>query len=184
MTDAHPSEEWRIVPSDPVYEVSTLGRVRRRDTGRMLKPEVMPSGYLRVEMREAGAKRQRHRVHRLVCEVFHGPPPTPAHEVAHADGSRDNNVASNLRWATRAENQADRVLHGTDLRGGKSPNAKFSDIDVMAMLRLRQIGATYRSIALAYRVSFWTVREIGRRQRWAHIVVPPFPSDSLSPEHG
>ncbi|WP_449411892.1 HNH endonuclease signature motif containing protein [Methylobacterium komagatae] len=43
-------------------------------------------------------------VHRLVCEAFHGPAPTPEHQVAHADGTRWNARADNLRWATRTEN--------------------------------------------------------------------------------
>lgn len=47
-------------------------------------------------------------VHRLVCEAFHGPPPTPQHTVDHIDRNPSNNNASNLRWATIQEQCANK----------------------------------------------------------------------------
>lgn len=48
-----------------------------------------------------------------MCRAFHGPKPTPEHEVAHWDGVRTNFVLSNLRWATKKENREDQKRHGT-----------------------------------------------------------------------
>ena len=64
-----------------------------------------------------------HYVHRLVCEAVNGPPPTPRHEVAHSCGNGDQGCCAkqHLRWATRAENIADRLLH---TRGSRS-SAQF-----------------------------------------------------------
>lgn len=58
---------------------------------------------------------QRLYVHRLVCEAVNGPPPTPEHQAAHSCGKGHLGcVARNhLRWATRIENEADKILHGT-----------------------------------------------------------------------
>ncbi|AXV72811.1 hypothetical protein CJO75_01120 [Ralstonia solanacearum] len=52
-------------------------------------------------------------IHRLVALTFLGPPPSRQHEVAHNDGNRANNIVTNLRWATHAENVADTFRHGT-----------------------------------------------------------------------
>ena len=46
-----------------------------------------------------------HKVHRLVCEAFHGPQPTPNHIVLHLNEEPTDNRAENLRWGTRKENQ-------------------------------------------------------------------------------
>lgn len=54
-------------------------------------------------------------VHRIACEALHGPPPTQKHEAAHNCGKGHLGCCNphHLRWATRAENQADRKIHGT-----------------------------------------------------------------------
>jgi len=50
---------------------------------------------------------------RRVCLLAHGPPPTPEHEAAHSCGNgHDGCIApGHLRWATHAENIADKQLH-------------------------------------------------------------------------
>lgn len=44
------------------------------------------------------------RVHRIVCETFHGPSKNGKVLVDHADEYKDNNAASNLQWVTPKEN--------------------------------------------------------------------------------
>lgn len=51
-------------------------------------------------------------------------------DVAHNDGTRTNNRPENLRWATRQENHADKVIHGTQLRGDDLWFTKVSDAKV------------------------------------------------------
>ena len=124
-------EIWRPVAGcEGQYEVSNLGRVRSLDRigtqgtrwgrsmsvrlkGRILKPGTVAGGYQYVKIGPVGAL-----VHRLVLEAFAGPCPEGM-ECAHDDGNPANNHASNLRWATKIENQADRRRHGT-LPIGKS----------------------------------------------------------------
>ena len=50
---------------------------------------------------------------RVMCKLAHGPAPTPKHEVAHSCGKGDEACINpkHLRWATSAENGADRKLH-------------------------------------------------------------------------
>ena len=81
-------------------------------------------------------------VHTLIAEAFHGPRPTPEHQVAHFDGNPSNNCAWNLRWATAAENAQDRDRHGKTFhpRGILHPNAKLTDEMVRTMRRMKSSG--------------------------------------------
>jgi hypothetical protein len=49
-------------------------------------------------------KGKSHKVHRLVCEAFHGEPNMDTPVCMHIDENSANNRAENLRWATQKEN--------------------------------------------------------------------------------
>ncbi|HEY5409268.1 MAG TPA: HNH endonuclease [Caulobacteraceae bacterium] len=106
-----PAEEWRVCPDYEAYEVSSLGRVRRRwGRAETIAQKLEPTGYFSVHLCMHGVRCTRF-VHRLVCRAWHGPPPTPEHQSDHfPDKTTTNNVPENLRWATRAENLSTRVL--------------------------------------------------------------------------
>ena len=94
-------ETWKDISGfKGLYEVSSLGRVRRE--GRVLKPQNVSGGYLKVELWQIGECCSA-LVHRLVAESFLGPRPT-GHEVDHIDGNKRNNAFSNLEYVTRSEN--------------------------------------------------------------------------------
>jgi hypothetical protein len=44
------------------------------------------------------------KVHRAVCEAFHGPKPFPEAVVIHLDENAHNNRPENLKWGTQKEN--------------------------------------------------------------------------------
>jgi hypothetical protein len=109
-------DEWRVIPSFPDYEASSGGHIR---SYKQLRPRILSGwigggGYRQVKISDEwnGGKRTI-TVHSLVCEAFHGPKPSPKHEVRHLDGDRLHNAASNLRWGTASENRHDSVRHGT-----------------------------------------------------------------------
>ena len=54
-------------------------------------------------------------VHRLVCEIVHGAPPTSEHVAAHNCGKGHLGCfgAACITWKTKSENQQDRHIHGT-----------------------------------------------------------------------
>ncbi|CAB4159137.1 HNH nuclease [uncultured Caudovirales phage] len=167
------AEEWRTIKSCSTHEASSLGRIRRATpgrrtfVGRIMSPNKDKDGYFVVCIQLNG-KRRMLKVHRLVCEAFHGPPPFASAQAAHRDGSRDNNVPDNLRWATNAENCHDRKLHGTNLSGSQHGRAKLTEDAVMEIRSLRGRISQY-ALAETMRVSQSTISAIQSRRIWAHL---------------
>lgn len=147
-----PAEEWRPVPGWPAYEASSAGRVRK--DGRPLRVLPHGQGYLRVRI--GGAY---HLVHRVVCLAFHGEPPAGRPCVAHGDGRRSRNTPDNLRWASHAENSADRYRPGT-------AGQKLSTDDAAAIRRARAAGRTVVDIARQFGVTHQTVSQIAAGVTW------------------
>lgn len=93
-------EEWKVFAITyhlkpkykNVWEVSTLGRVRRN--GILKTPKEKTGGYLVIKNK---------RLHRIVAETFI-PNPDNKPCVDHIDGDKKNNSVSNLRWVTHKEN--------------------------------------------------------------------------------
>lgn len=117
MDDVTPERWLPIVRWEDSYEVSNLGRVRNKRTARLIG-YATSIGYRGVTLCDgSGANEQRY-IHELVAEAFIGPRP-PGQEVRHLDGSRDNNIVSNLAYGTRSRNAYDSLEHGTHFNGGK-----------------------------------------------------------------
>jgi hypothetical protein len=101
-------EEWRSIPYTS-YEASSMGGIRRLETGRPVRPWVSNKpGHLKV-----GLHGKRVWVHRAVALAFHGEPPEGT-EVRHLNGDPQDNRPSNLAYGTRSENNYDKRRHGTD----------------------------------------------------------------------
>lgn len=163
------------------YEVSDDGQVRswRKPGGgkageRLSAPRVLKSapdtfGYPRVKLTFSDGKKRSVTVHRLICWVFHGAAPSDRHQAAHGDGNPGNNSAENLRWATCKENHADKIKHGTDLRGQRNGRCKLSPAQVREMRRLLRNGATLRSMQEKFSVGMGTVSSIKSRKNWGWL---------------
>lgn len=110
-------------------------------------------------------------VSRYVCELAHGAPPVESYDAAHSCGNGHLNCmnARHLRWATKAENQADRLIHGTDIRGEKSPSAVLNRDDVMEIRRRLAAGETDWAIAGIYAVSRTCIQPIKHRRSWGWL---------------
>lgn len=107
---------------------------------------------------------------RVMCAVAHGQPPTPEHQAAHSCG-RGNKGCMNprhLRWATRNENEADKVVHGTLPRGERQGSSRLTSAQVREIRRLAGL-ATHREIATRYGVSRGHVGRILARGEWAWL---------------
>ena len=116
-------EVWKEIPSLPGYEASSDGRIKRLSCiitckdgqrhpydERILAPKYDKDGYYIVMVsKKLGHKR----LHRLICEAFHGLPPKGKNEVRHLNGVKTDNRPGNIIWGSRAENIEDSRRHGT-----------------------------------------------------------------------
>lgn len=94
--------KWIVVDSEVTnYEISDQGRVRGTKGIRKLAPGA--SGHICIALYGAFGRKS-FMVHKLVVETFVGPAPAPDMVVHHIDGDPQNNVLTNLVWATQAEN--------------------------------------------------------------------------------
>lgn len=164
------TEIWRPIDAAPSYSVSSFGRVARVHGGQGARPllrrqDLENSGYYRVRLFENG-KQIRLSVHRLVATAFLGPPPTKKHQVAHYDNDKTNNCVENLRWATCAENIADKNRHGTQARGETQTKAKLTNEAVRA---IRASDLTNAELSRQFNVSWTTIDRVRKRQNWAHV---------------
>lgn len=96
-------EEWRdVVGYEGLYQVSDCGSVRNAKSGRALKPYPNKFGYLLVCL-YSGNGRERHQVHRLVCDAFI-PQDADSPQVNHKDENKKNNMLENLERCTAKYN--------------------------------------------------------------------------------
>lgn len=171
------SEIWMPVPGFVgLYEVSNLGRVKRiadskngQKGGKCIKARpAKTSGYLQVCLSKDGKDKWFY-LHVLVCTVFQGPKPHPQIQCCHGDGDRANARNDNLRWDTKAANEADRVLHGTTNRGERHGLAKLTNAQVIDIKAKLAHGVSQRKLAKLFTVSTSCIGDIQHGRRWASI---------------
>jgi hypothetical protein len=165
-------EIWKpIVGFENHYEVSSLGNVRRKKSGRLRKidnAQIYPTVLLSVN-----GKHRTFRVHRLVAKAFLARVEGKNH-VNHKNGNHYDNRVENLEWVTQKENNLHsyRVLHRTPPTAGKTPpNREVKDSDVPEMDRLNKSGMTTDAIGAIYGVCGSTIRKHLRKYREKRIAV-------------
>lgn len=109
-------------------------------------------------------------VSRRVCEEINGQAPTPKHEAAHSCGNGHLACATkgHLSWKTRAENCADKLIHGTHDRGERNSQAKLTEAQAREVLALKG-KETHRSIAERFGIARQTVTRIQSGNGWAWL---------------
>lgn len=104
------NEVWKQISMAPDYEVSNMGRVRRKRIlyGRKVSYEIhsyvaSTHPYPHVKLRNNREKRKTYNVHVLVAEAFIGTR-KKGQVVDHIDCDPLNNCVSNLRYVSKIEN--------------------------------------------------------------------------------
>jgi hypothetical protein len=107
--------------------------------------------------------------HRLMCMLAHGLPDGKL-DAAHSCGKGHEGCVnpSHLRWATRAINCADKLGHGTDNRGEKSPLSKLLKSEVEEIRSLRG-HMTQPEIAAIYGIVQSNVSKIQTGDSWSWL---------------
>lgn len=158
-------EIWVTCVDNPIYEVSSHGRVRstdhvtvvnirkhgphtRKKKGKILKLINNGDNYKVVNFGHS----DRNYVHRLVAKAFVGNPENMPF-VNHLDGDTTNNLPSNLRWTDMSGNMQHAYNIGLNKRGTES---KRSKVDLTTALKIRadyaRGDATYAILAQKYGV--------------------------------
>lgn len=109
--------------------------------------------------------------HRLMCTMAHGEPPSPNLEAAHSCGNGHLGCVSprHLRWATHAENMADKIAHGTSNRSTRNGQSVLTEEDVIAIVERRRAGATFKDIGVEFGVHAQTVSSIVSGRQWSWL---------------
>jgi hypothetical protein len=109
-------EKWKAIEDFEAYEVSNLGRVRRRlpartsKVGKQLNTTFHTnSGYVTLVLRLDGKSCTKN-LHRLVAKAF-VPNPQNLPQVNHKDGNKNHNAAPNLEWRSNLGN----MRHSTQI---------------------------------------------------------------------
>lgn len=174
------NEIWlAVIAYEGLYEVSNLGRVRRmpkkvggrwgtaRLNYRVMKGSIY-DGYRFVGLTKDSKPAQRAPVHRLVAEAFIGPRPESM-EICHGDGNRMNNAVANLRYATRKENHANMVLHGTRIVGVNHHSTPLSEEDVVNIRAFEMRHGGMKELVARYGISQVALGNIRARRTWKHL---------------
>jgi hypothetical protein len=107
---------------------------------------------------------------RVMCILAHGEPPLERPEAAHSCGRGSDGCVSpkHVRWASRAENGADMIKHGTACRGIENNKSKLTEKDV---IRIRKLSVRFSQNKLAdmFEIAQSGVWAIIHRKTWAWL---------------
>lgn len=163
-------------PGNPDYGVTRDGRVfrivRSHKHGRRVPFELVllaRNGYLTAGLTGDDGESRPHKVHRLVALTFLPAPATTKLDVAHKNGKRKDNRVENLYWATRKQNMADALAHGTRCRGETTGTSKLTEQQVRDIRRRASLGAVQQRLCEEYGMSPAAISQIVNKHRWAHV---------------
>ena len=172
---------YRKIANFPGYRVGDNGSVwSRRIPGpgnrlsnkwHKLKLNVDRYGYFRVSLYFA-KRLYKCKVHRLICETFHGSCP-PGMVCRHMNDNKIDNRSDNLVWGTLSENQVDSMRNGTNnpSRGEKHHASKLTENDVREIRTTYATGNVYQGqLAELYGISKRQIGRIVRMQDWKHVM--------------
>lgn len=100
-------EEWKdVVGYEGLYEVSNLGRVRNKQTGKVLKPKLGKRwGYYTINLCK-DKKRSTKTIHRLVALAWIPRVDGDKDQINHINEIKTDNRVENLEWCTVEYNNA------------------------------------------------------------------------------
>lgn len=174
MIDGPSLMRW-VVGYEKLYLVHRDGYVVNR-LARTMTIKIDRYGYANVRLNRDG-KQTWQKVHRLVCEAWHGRPPTGT-QCAHLDGNPLNNSPENLAWVTAAENTAHKKLHGRPHGGTTGERHPMAKLTAGQVEEIRAAEESVRQLAARYGVSFAQISRIRSGKMWPKGNAHNNPSDT------
>ena len=92
-------EQYKNINGFDIYEISNLGNVRNKNTGKILNPNIDNHGYYRLNLCKDN-KRLAIRIHIIVAQTFLDNVENSKY-VEHIDENRLNNNVNNLKFKTK-----------------------------------------------------------------------------------
>ena len=128
FTDAElANEQWRDVEGyDGMYQVSDLGRVRSKHSGKwkLMRPRNNGTGYLLVSLYMNGKQKQSY-IHRLVAQAFIPNDDESKNQINHRNEDKTENKVSNLEWCSAQYNM---TYNNLPFRKKNSKRLKIKDL--------------------------------------------------------
>jgi hypothetical protein len=155
------------IPGYPGYRASEEGQIFGPRFSRPLTPRVS-RGKLVVSAVVNGQVKTV-AVHKLIMLAFEGPKPFANADIRHVDGDYTNNRPTNLVYGTRAQNEQDKLRHGTSNRGTRNGQSKLTPDKVRYLRRLKSQGWSNRRVAAELGISYAQVGRIDRGLDWAWL---------------
>lgn len=109
------------------------------------------------------------RVHRIVCETFHGEAPVGKNLVAHFNDRKNDNKSSNLGWVSSSENMT--------MYYENNPYVKYSDSKVSQVKRL--VNKLWTNDRIAQKVGMSDSNVSSIKFGYIHSAVEPFTENQL-----
>lgn len=168
-------ELWKPIDGFPLYEVSTLGKVRSIKTGKLLSSRSSTLHYSAVTLRLDGKPKHRW-VHTLVGRNFLGDYEDGLF-ILHKDETLPNpeiNYLDNLFVGTKLDNNRDAIRKGRSIphfstrnnSGENNYSAVLGWDDVRKIRTLHSEGRSMMSLKREYGVGYGTIWIIIQRHTW------------------
>jgi len=159
---------WNPIPHWDGYFACKEGLIAsvKRGKFRIMSSIKAKDGHLYIFLYNNGVMVKQW-VHRLILMTF-SRQPSDNEEGRHLNGDPGDNSIKNLKWGTKAENQSDRIRHGTSNRGERSGSAKLTEVQVLE-IRQRVGKETLRSLAKEYGVSHTAIRRAAIGMKWSYL---------------
>lgn len=141
----HPEQEevWKPIENFALYEVSSIGRIRNKETGHIKNPGIGKRGYPVVSLR-ANGKMYLKTVHTIFARAFI-PNPENKPFINHINGIKTDYSIENLEWTTAKENNAHARRTGLHKSDGDKAVNQYDEFG--------RLIATYRSASVASRIT-------------------------------
>jgi len=155
------------------YRVGNDGSIWTNSSGHWKRMKPGGKRYLHVMLCPGRVTRG---IGDLVLTLFVGPRPVGMQVCHFPNKDINDNRLCNLRWGTAKSNQADRLIHGTNLRGDDCPASVLTSSQVIEIRKRYSMGGvTLKYLGEEYGVTKHAIFRVVKLLNWKHVPDTPTP---------